>query len=73
MSRYSMAERKILRGNVMALWVSKLLFQHRHGGGDEFFVRKCYGKYYALETLLLEKKEQCATVTGTPGEEHLCA
>ncbi|KAG1703594.1 hypothetical protein DVH05_016910 [Phytophthora capsici] len=37
-------------------------------GGEFFFVRECYAGYYSkVEALLVEKKKQCVTVTGTPG------
>lgn len=57
--------------------VARLLsvpFVHEYGGGESFYVRECYNKYYSIvEKLLVEENKQCVTVTGTPGEELLCA
>eukprot|EP00644_Phytophthora_capsici_P004982 jgi/Phyca11/96579/e_gw1.1.388.1 len=40
----------------------------KYRGGEFFFVRECYAEYYSkVEALLVEKEEECVTVTGTPG------
>ncbi|KAE8957298.1 hypothetical protein PR003_g32159 [Phytophthora rubi] len=43
-----------------------LPFQHKYGGGEDYYVRECYKEYYPLVEQFVLTEESCLTVTGTP-------
>ncbi|KAE9276225.1 hypothetical protein PR003_g29121 [Phytophthora rubi] len=43
-----------------------LPFQHKYGGGEDYYARECYEEYYPLVEQFVLTQESCLTVAGTP-------
>ncbi|KAL3670264.1 hypothetical protein V7S43_004577 [Phytophthora oleae] len=42
-------------------------FVDKYSIGKYYYMRECYDEYYKLVKDMLDNKEECVTVTGTPG------